>query len=1555
VSNKAPGLLEEESLKEAGFSDQEIAQHRSDNKEYLLGAGFTKQEVMDYYGIREPDMAPSQDFIKRNLELWRNEQGLNKDQAGPPELPENLPKDAYKEDEKTFADNFWGGIQDSATGRLIRQTAPDKVHPDHAGRIANILHNAGLATGDAVLGVASYLAAAPAGAAAGGAAAGALAVVPGVGQALAAGGAALGAQAAGGAAAFAVPTALREYLVQQYEKGDVTSVADFMDRFYAIALAGSKSAVTGAVTTATGGAVRMGMAGASATTAGLTSLAAEAATMTTVGSALEGQMPEPEAFIENGLLMTGMHVGVKAGGTAVKYAPVIPGYAASKLRNIYAKTGVLPSEVAERGLDPGMRQEVLASNVEVPNNLVDNSPVKTGPIEVASDTQALAGQMEGGFKPSPETLFPTPEGTTLYHGTRHNYDVYDFSKSGGLQHLASPGAARDYARGAGGNRGRPATQDMYLKNYETGVVYELKDVVLGQNKEIKNGTWEPIGRLSESSEIVSRDTLPALTESEKVGFKPIDYNEFIDENVGSGGRLLEGAWDLEPKNQRVYPVDISGKKILDTKNKEGLKVFASLDKNAAGEVAYLIDNAKYALENDHPGQFSSNFWSATKYSKHRPLIGIIDQLKKLGYEGISFQDDMHATVALFEPTKKLPSEPTALPKPLSSKPSSLEESLDRVGKKIHSLYEVDTSLPLKQQAEQWWQNFHYSMLDKFDPLKRFVKAMKGGKDLSLDEDAGKLAQLSVAAGQKAQMDLEIGTFDFKDPTIKTGKSFNEVISPIQDKAEFVKYAVSKRALEIESQGKKSGFDPKDAQTIVDALDSKYSKHFQELVDYRNRTLQYLADSGAISQDLYKKLVEKNTAYVPFSRFFNEEGAIHGDSSLYNPIKALKGSERDIYNPLEIIARDTRLFKQIAERNRALVALSNLIESNPEQAELLGVKKVPGKVAPVKITEAEMAKFFEENNMTDLAESLDANSKKEVFTVFRGKYEPLKPNQFATMIDGKRTVYEASPLLAKSVQALTPAQQNILVRFMAPFARSLRAGATLTLEFAGANFARDQFHAAIMGKDGGYTPIKTWVEGVKSLWNHDASWQEALKSGVGDSATADFHRYMQSLSPDEFKATIGDRMLNGIKNPFQLMGTLWNTILTPLEKVSNIAEQGTRIGYYKKLGVLNPEMTAFEKAYMTRELTIDFQKSGAYGQAINMVSAFWNAKIQGVNQLAIAAKTDPVGVGARIFTYVTLPSILLWLKNKDDERWQNAPNWKKDSSLFIGAGKHAFWLPMPQEIYPIFGALPVRILEAASKQNPQAFKDFERTILSTFGGLIPIPTGSAPVLEHIFNKSFLTNAPVIPNSMTDVLPWAQYTQNTSATAIELGRAMSRLPIIGETSVASPMIIDNYIRGYTGGIGRYITQVIDVGLEKSGIAPEMIRPEKRWVDYPVIRAFAFRNPDSGVQPITDFYERSDVYKKYVGTAEKLKNTLRIDEYINFVSNPINQAKLRELRNIRSTVTGIGHQISSINYINTMTPAEKMQFQETLFNAMIQTAKTGNKLMDELEKVAKSKETQ
>lgn len=224
------------------------------------------------------------------------------------------------------------GWQSSVIGLKSRGAMPDTELPPDAPVWNRLAAQAAGLTGDFPSMIAGGAAGAEVGASVG-AAAGGFAGAPFAGVGAIPGmmaGAAAGTLIGGGAGAFAAPAAIKEYLRQKYEMGDVKGVADGMDRAGAILKAATKQGIVGGLTSAVGGAVAMPfeMAGAKALLPGifenqtlktLAPLAAENIMMTKAGNSIEGRDTKPQDYLDTALLIGAMHGATHLGETAAEH------------------------------------------------------------------------------------------------------------------------------------------------------------------------------------------------------------------------------------------------------------------------------------------------------------------------------------------------------------------------------------------------------------------------------------------------------------------------------------------------------------------------------------------------------------------------------------------------------------------------------------------------------------------------------------------------------------------------------------------------------------------------------------------------------------------------------------------------------------------------------------------------------------------------------------------------------------------------------------------------------------------------------------------------------------------------------------------------------------------------------------------------------------------------------------------------------------------------------------------------------------------------------------
>jgi len=295
-----------------------------------------------------------------------------------------------------------------------------------------------------------------------------------------------------------------------------------------------------------------------------------------------------------------------------------------------------------------------------------------------------------------------------------------------------------------------------------------------------------------------------------------------------------------------------------------------------------------------------------------------------------------------------PAEPPPAPEP-----GSVEDAQKQILEKI-STQGADKSEGLT------WGKFYSSVVDRLDPLRRATEDIAGEKNTPAVENPYKLMRLVAGVQGKAEQFINYGAFDFNTHE-NIGPSLKEIVSPFKDDLDgFRAYMASRRAVELEGRGIESGMPADAARQVVAAGGAKYEDSFQKLQDYQNATTKYLKDAGVLSDEAYAAMKDANKAYVPFNRVMDDSQGFGVGSRVRNPIKAIKGSERDIIDPLETIVRNTYAYMNIAERNNVARTFHDQALKTEDPSQYL--EEVPPAIRATTVTDPEMEKFLKSNGI-----------------------------------------------------------------------------------------------------------------------------------------------------------------------------------------------------------------------------------------------------------------------------------------------------------------------------------------------------------------------------------------------------------------------------------------------------------------------------------------------------------------------------------------------------------------------------------------------------------------
>jgi hypothetical protein len=232
----------------------------------------------------------------------------------------------------------------------------------------------------------------------------------------------------------------------------------------------------------------------------------------------------------------------------------------------------------------------------------------------------------------------------------------------------------------------------------------------------------------------------------------------------------------------------------------------------------------------------------------------------------------------------------------------------------------------------WFDDIRRRLENEYHPVEKVARIVKKkGMALPSLEDPEILVKRNLGSTGIAEAELY---------------GLGDIIRPHAGEIDNLKtYLKSKRAIDLEERGIKTGIKLEDAQAAVKQFANQFEDTAQRLYMYQRSILHnYLVQTGMLSEETFQKIIAANPNYVPFKRLFEEAGITEfvPKKKAGVPIKRIKGSEREILDPLESIIENTYKAVTAGEQNRLWRSVAQIGEQFPE----LGIKKIKPKIFPV---------------------------------------------------------------------------------------------------------------------------------------------------------------------------------------------------------------------------------------------------------------------------------------------------------------------------------------------------------------------------------------------------------------------------------------------------------------------------------------------------------------------------------------------------------------------------------------------------------------------------------
>ena len=762
--------------------------------------------------------------------------------------------------------------------------------------------------------------------------------------------------------------------------------------------------------------------------------------------------------------------------------------------------------------------------------------------------------------------------------------------------------------------------------------------------------------------------------------------------------------------------------------------------------------------------------------------------------------------------------------------------------------------------------------------------------------------------------IEFNTLNFKTTKDK-GLGLKEITKDIVQKGKnetqlFETYLMNRRAIELDARGIETGFDIPTAKTFT----KKYKLQFEEFAKktdtYQRQLLEYAVDGGLISKDAFIAMTEANKNYVTFAaQLIGKDGKAISSEGTVNTFKEIKGNDLKRFPPLEQMVKNTNTIVNAAERNQVKL---NFIDM----------------VAKSKAKDATTFEFFNKVNPKT------TNVPKEELLTFRR--------------DGKLETWNVGKDYVDAFKTMDQQGANMLLHYLGAPARTLRAGAILTPDFAVPNFFRDTIQASFLNKVG-FVPIADSIIGAFNIITKGNNkktmemYKKYLKSGGMQSTLLAVDR------PNIFDGKVYDILSKGpVRNADR-------GILAPFKALTRLSEEMTRFRIFEKTYKKAVEKGLTEKQALERggfeaRNLLDYARRGSLGANINRVVPFWTARVGGLTRIYEAFRDQPGRTSAGIGAYIVLPTLGFYMLNYDDKDYKEEPEWLKQAYWYFKINDKPYRFPKPFEVGTLVSSVVEKSLDWIRTNEPQEWKKFTKDFfINNAKGFNPIPTAIRPIIENATNYSFFRGAPIVPKSLDKNLPNKfYYTEYTSETFKLLSKTLNGL--VGDDSffATKPIHAENVFRAWTGGIGRYVIDTLDYAIIKAKIIEDPIKPTDTLSKIPVIRAFDVRDvPGYSAQSIVKFfneYEKVETIINGIDFARKagdLEEAKRLEETLN-----VDEVQLLEYR---KSIKDIDNQIRNIYNLKQFpngdipTPDEKRELIDDYYKLMINFAQQGLKYLE------------
>jgi hypothetical protein len=660
----------------------------------------------------------------------------------------------------------------------------------------------------------------------------------------------------------------------------------------------------------------------------------------------------------------------------------------------------------------------------------------------------------------------------------------------------------------------------------------------------------------------------------------------------------------------------------------------------------------------------------------------------------------------------------------------------------------------------------------------------------------------------------------------------------------------------------AGMTDAEAEAYIKAIPPMRRQVFERLageVDKMTKeTRQMMVDYGLETQATIDAWEKTYKSYVPLFREETEGSPIstgRGYSIRGSTTRSRTGSSKKVVDVLANVALQRERTIARGEKNRVGNALLGLILQNPNSDYWIAVN-------PDDVTQDDLrSELIAMGLDPDVADNLADKPKERKLNKDTGLYEyktnPVwmqQPNVFMTRVNGQDRIMvfnennERAARMAVIFNNLDQNQKGQALAMMGTagqyfqdainvVGKGTRYFAAINTQYNPAfsiyNFMRDVGGAtlnlqstALKGKEfevisNAFTALKAVYQDLRlerSGQQANSKWAEIFEEFELEGGKTGFR---DLFNDSETRA----RALESELEAFKQGGTRQKAkaVFDWLSDFNEAIENAIRVSAYKSAKDMG--MSPQQAASLAKNLTVNFNRTGAMSKSFTTLYAFFNASVQGSARIAQTLMNSDGTLSSAGKTIVKggitigiMQAVMLATAGFEEDE---PPDFVKDKNFVIPYGdKKYIAIPMPLgfNVIPSFGRRIAEFVMSNDKNVGKTVFEMGNMILDGFNPLgsatfaqTLTPTLVDPIIALGENKDF-TGKPISRDDINSLNPTPGYTRGRdNASALSTGLAYAVNLLSGGTEFKKGVIsptpdqIDYLIGQVTGGVGREVLKV------------------------------------------------------------------------------------------------------------------------------------------------------